>query len=427
MTAYHWISFKGTDTGAFLVPWHEKASYPELAVWLLRQGAREIKEHFHWFEYLSIITMLLEDKIKVESLKYDLIGLAYRALVVAAPKLSGLDALLALLEDSDFNDMKERVISQISPPNKTDEMLNNGLDEIDGPYRFKSDNPYVLHCSFYQHDTGIGSSWFDAFRLIKQQLGAFILNYLMKGDYQIYYKVDTDTFWHQSVGKGVQSKGIIVKVISYLVFEDSIVTLTRITSSSYKSEKPISNEGVDVVIRSRDISNLNNMAAKLGIVLDFTTKTPLIVPFDKYKDKIFALSSFTHDCSEPFNPEDLLTRERVGILCHGEPGTGKTSFVYSLFYHLLRYQGYVFLNVGYEQYLEIQASQAVNIKAIILVNDADSIETENNRAKVLARLESNTLGHTITIFTVNNKDGLDNAFKRKGRIDYHLEFTKAMI
>ena len=61
---------------------------------------------------------------------------------------------------------------------------------------------------------------------------------------------------------------------------------------------------------------------------------------------------------------------------------------------------------------------------MVLVNDADSIETEENRAKVLNRLESSIFKKTITFLTVNDTSKLDAALTRKGRIDYHLYFEE---
>jgi hypothetical protein len=427
MALYHWICIEGTDIGVFLVPYDDKFSYPELAVKLLQIGAREIKEPIDWFEYARIIGETISNDIKLESLKYDLIGLAYRALVIAAPKYNALEALLTVLEDKDFISKRNRVLAQISPSNKTNDMLYQLLDDIDGPYKYKSNNPYLLGCSFYQSEIPEPVSFFST---INRVIGASVLDYLFRNyDYEVYYQIGNGIFWHQSIKRGEKSKGIVIKEETYLIFEDiAVVKMGQMLHYSLNpSNEAMANPAVGITIHSRSLSNLIDKAFNTGLVLDCTTDNPVVIPFDKYKGKVFELSTFTYECNEVFDVKDLLDRERVGILCYGEPGVGKSSWVYSLYYHLLLAEGYVLLNMGYKQYLNLEICIDPVLKAIILVNDADSIESEENRAKVLARLESNIFARTITIFTVNSVENLDKALLRKGRTDYHLEFTKVMV
>jgi SpoVK/Ycf46/Vps4 family AAA+-type ATPase len=85
------------------------------------------------------------------------------------------------------------------------------------------------------------------------------------------------------------------------------------------------------------------------------------------------------------------------------------------------------LNLSYSAFNQLWNRGFQSLKLLVLINDADSIQTPEDRAKVLARLEGvNGFEKLIIIFTANDISGFDEALLRPGRMDYHLKFEKVM-
>ena len=143
------------------------------------------------------------------------------------------------------------------------------------------------------------------------------------------------------------------------------------------------------------------------------------------KDKVFfPLSSFNKEVPP------LVNKEIYNLLLYGPSGTGKTSWVYSLYNEVLRPNGYMLIATKYKDYIEnTHLSSLVDrglfLKVCFLINNADGIES-NKRDVLLTRMES-SLGFRsqISIFTVESLDRFDEAFLR--RVNKTIEFNHLFI
>lgn len=121
-----------------------------------------------------------------------------------------------------------------------------------------------------------------------------------------------------------------------------------------------------------------------------------------------------------------------GYLLYGPPGNGKTSLVQALAHHYDRSVYNLPLSVinSDSQLLErlnqMQGASLLLVEDIDIFKDSVNRENQKHNGPTLAGLLNafdgiNTPNGLITFFTTNNKESLDEALVRPGRMDMHLE------
>jgi AAA+ superfamily predicted ATPase len=163
--------------------------------------------------------------------------------------------------------------------------------------------------------------------------------------------------------------------------------------------------------------------------------------------------ALVHSVDEFLNSKDFYQKHaipyRMGLAFHGVPGTGKTSMVRALCHYLGR-DLYIISLVKTDDNSFVCALNSVSDNAIILIEDIDTYDHCSSRetptagqphssgdplTKVMEGLSGLTLSgilnaidgvvtinDRILVMTTNHFDHLDPALKRKGRIDFDLEF-----
>ncbi|KAL0251309.1 hypothetical protein GEMRC1_000522 [Eukaryota sp. GEM-RC1] len=116
----------------------------------------------------------------------------------------------------------------------------------------------------------------------------------------------------------------------------------------------------------------------------------------------------------------------LGILLHGPPGTGKTSFIKSI----AKYTNKHIHLLNFDASIEL-AKNIFSQSGIIIFEDVDRMEESEDEGKLDMSILLNLLdglneGHgRIVIMTSNHPDKLDPALRRPGRIDIDLKMDYA--
>ena len=120
-------------------------------------------------------------------------------------------------------------------------------------------------------------------------------------------------------------------------------------------------------------------------------------------------------------------------LFEGIPGSGKTSFIFSLASEFNLNISIFNFSPDIDDTIFIRALNTINENTLLLIEDIDCIFTnrENNKSNISFSGILNTLDGVsrrhklITFITTNYKNKIDEAFIRPGRIDYILNFDYA--
>ena len=149
------------------------------------------------------------------------------------------------------------------------------------------------------------------------------------------------------------------------------------------------------------------------------------------------LERLTADLGQFLDAEDEYNRLSQpwhrGYLLHGAPGTGKTSVARALAYHFGLTTYYLPLGDISSDTNLMSFIANIEPRSVLLLEDVDVYHaaTERNEQKdkvsvaaMLNALDGIWTPHgLITIMTTNNREALDEALIRAGRIDVHEEFT----
>ena len=153
----------------------------------------------------------------------------------------------------------------------------------------------------------------------------------------------------------------------------------------------------------------------------------------KIKDDIMT------DIKQFIKPQSKKEYERFGIpykrnyLFSGRPGTGKTSFIFSIASEL----GYSLYTIPFTTELTdstfVSALRDIQSNSILVLEDIDSLFEERNGkdsnmsfSGLINALDGLTYRNGLLIFmTTNYIDKIDDAILRPGRVDKHLKFDYA--
>lgn len=133
--------------------------------------------------------------------------------------------------------------------------------------------------------------------------------------------------------------------------------------------------------------------------------------------------------------DDFIQNAKSGLmLFHGNPGTGKTSFIKNLIRHN---DGTKFIYMPNQMFNQLEAPSFINFFAnhqdsIIVIEDAEALLTErkegNTSISTLLNLTDGMLGEALrikVICTFNcDMSQIDSALKRKGRLKFSYDFKE---
>lgn len=136
--------------------------------------------------------------------------------------------------------------------------------------------------------------------------------------------------------------------------------------------------------------------------------------------------------------DDFIHNAKSGLmLFHGNPGTGKTSFIKNLIRHN---EGVKFIYMPNQMFSQLEAPSFINFFAnhqdsIIVIEDAEALLTErkegNTSISTLLNLTDGMLGEALrikVICTFNcDISQIDSALKRKGRLKFSYDFKELSL
>ena len=127
---------------------------------------------------------------------------------------------------------------------------------------------------------------------------------------------------------------------------------------------------------------------------------------------------------------------KANILFEGLPGTGKTSFIFSLASHF----GYSVAILNFDKRMDdttfIKAVKSLPVKCILILEDIDVLFAERKKSDEYKNMISfsvllnvldgmSSKDGLITFMTTNYVEHLDSALIRPGRVDHFIKFTYA--
>lgn len=159
----------------------------------------------------------------------------------------------------------------------------------------------------------------------------------------------------------------------------------------------------------------------------------------KFDDKYSTSDLYNNDLIEKEEIiNDFVHNAKSGLmLFHGEPGTGKTSYIKSLIRHN---ENIKFIYMPNQMFSQLEAPSFINFFAshqdsIIVIEDAEALLTErkdgNTSISTLLNLTDGMLGEALrikVICTFNcDISQIDSALKRKGRLKFSYDFKELSL
>lgn len=159
----------------------------------------------------------------------------------------------------------------------------------------------------------------------------------------------------------------------------------------------------------------------------------------KFDDKYSITDLYNDDLIEKQDiVDDFLNNAKSGLmLFHGNPGTGKTSFIKNL---IRKNESTKFIYMPNQMFSQLEAPSFINFFAnhndsIIVIEDAEALLTErkegNTSISTLLNLTDGMLGEALrikVICTFNcDINQIDSALKRKGRLKFSYDFKELSL
>ena len=159
----------------------------------------------------------------------------------------------------------------------------------------------------------------------------------------------------------------------------------------------------------------------------------------KFDDKYSISDLYNDDLIEKKEiVDDFLHNAKSGLmLFHGNPGTGKTSFIKSL---IRQNESTKFIYMPNQMFSQLEAPSFINFFAnhqdsIIVIEDAEALLTErkegNTSISTLLNLTDGMLGEALRIKVVCtfncDINQIDSALKRKGRLKFSYDFKELSL
>lgn len=159
----------------------------------------------------------------------------------------------------------------------------------------------------------------------------------------------------------------------------------------------------------------------------------------KFDDKYSLEDLYNDDLIEKQETiDDFIQNAKSGLmLFHGDPGTGKTSYIKSLIRHN---EGTKFIYMPNQMFAQLEAPSFINFFAshqdsIIVIEDAEALLTERNNGNTsistLLNLTDGMLGEALRIKVVCtfncDINQIDSALKRKGRLKFSYDFKELSL
>lgn len=265
-----------------------------------------------------------------------------------------------------------------------------------------------------------------------------VLDYLGKPDlvYQYVSTEENDYTLVYDISKFVSFSELYVGHTLYAYWEKYDVWLSIINNLNdlpFKCYRIYSNDFVS--ISSKCIGGLTILATGSIIKSGNVNKS---IPLESYTEEIQSYTSKVH--------KHMLDTSRTSMMLHGKPGTGKTSWALSFYEQKLKKLGFVLYILDADNFSNFTPEWFMQ-NVCIIVNEADNLaidraKTINNpdgRTERVLQILDGTMTDTlieenqatnrkiVTIFTCNDITRFDEAFFRKGRLDFVQEFTTSYV
>lgn len=145
--------------------------------------------------------------------------------------------------------------------------------------------------------------------------------------------------------------------------------------------------------------------------------------------------------------QEILETDRVSVLVHGAPGTGKTAWTQAIAKEVLMPLGYVIFILDHDA-VENFVPPSYLERICIIINEADNLAKnralesaqDNSKTEHILSLLDGTLYQSVidesgihlqqklvVLMTCNTTDRMDPAMLRKGRVDFTYEFVHKFV
>lgn len=375
---------------------------------LIQHGATKIEADI---DYIEVIIKILKDITDERRRKIRINSIIYIISLLTKSYIKSQDLLYSIIESFTNEEVKDRVYNfydiYIDEPKE--------IDNITKTINLAARNQNVL-----SHDESCDSS-----DNIDNFLCELIIDTIMhislseSCNTEILYRLERNNYWKI---KDIKAPILLLKDQYILSKIDNIDININICNNKGNSEI---NLDKSYVLFTSDLEGLINKITKEETIVLDASNDKNIVRINEYKEfkknKVFPLDNYEIDYKN-INVDI----SRLGILLYGPPGTGKTCWCYSFYDQVLRKKGYILVILNYQRYKDLSL-YIKGLKCCVLVNDVDFLEDNSSRAQVLSKLEKEYGKSIITLMTVNSIEYLDDAFRRKGRIDHMINLTKSFV